>query len=171
MLNPMRHTLLLWILILAGCAGGGAGSRKQSGAGEMDLLQVRQLAEASYAAKNYTESEKHYSLLVRQAPIEAENWFRLGNIYARTNRPEQAVAFYREALVRSPDHAKAWFNMAVLQINQAANSLIEHQKHANPADPSAERSGELLKELQAMIQGGPGSEPSSEPEADAAPAN
>ena len=153
----MRFAFILWILLIAGCAGGSAGARKQA-EGEVDLFQVRQLAETSYAARDYTESEKHYAVLVQRAPIEAENWFRLGNIYARTNRPDQAITFYRETLVRAPDHHKAWYNMAILQINSAFNSLTEFQKHANPADPIGDRSRELLKELQRLIQGGASSD-------------
>lgn len=144
---------LILMLFLAGCAGNGL-RPGAAGTEGMDLIQVRQAAEASYAARDYAESEKHYTLLVQKVPIEAENWFRLGNIYARTNRPDAAIAAYRETLVRAPENRKAWFNMAILQINSAASSLTELQKIAEPEDPLAKRSGEIVKQLQAVIRGG-----------------
>ncbi len=153
----MRCALVLTILVLQTACAGGPGARDKAVA-EVDLFQVRQAAEASYAAKDYAESEKQYTLLVKKVPVEAENWFRLGNIYARSGRPDQAIAAYREALVRAPDHSKAWFNMAILQLRIAANSLTEMQKNAPPGDPVAERSREVLAQLIKLIEGGTGAE-------------
>jgi cytochrome c-type biogenesis protein CcmH/NrfG len=148
----MRLAVALMILLLAGCAGNPAGRDKA--AAEPDLFQVRQAAASSYASKDYAESEKQYTLLVQKVPVEAENWFRLGNIYARTNRPEQAIAAYREALVRAPDNSKAWFNMAILQLNTAASSLTELQRNAPDGDPLAARSKEVVTQILNIIKGG-----------------
>lgn len=148
-----RIDLSVVLLCLAGCAGSGAGTGQPTGAGE-DLLAIRQTAEASYTEKNYLESEKHYRVLAQRVPVEAENWFRLGNIYARTNRPDAAIAAYREALVRAPNNGKAWFNMAILQLGAAADSLAEMQKVADPADPLTERGAVLHRQLQSFIQSG-----------------
>jgi cytochrome c-type biogenesis protein CcmH/NrfG len=149
----MRYALLLLLVLCLSACAGGLGARNKAGE-EMDLFQVRHAAEVSYAAKDYAESEKHYALLTQKMPVEAENWFRLGNIYARTNRPDTAIAAYKEALVRAPDYSKAWFNMAILQLNTAASSLIELQKSAPPEDPIVERSRDILKGLQGLIKGG-----------------
>ncbi len=138
------------LLLLAGCAGG-MGTRGKPV--EEDLFKVREAADASYAARDYAEAEKHYTMLAQQVPVEPENWFRLGNIYARSNRPEKAIAAYHEALVRAPDHTKAWFNMAILYLNTAASSLTELQKVAPPGDPLVDRSSEVLKGLSQLLKG------------------
>ena len=149
----MRVASVLTILVLLTACGGGRSAR-DAAVEKVDLFQVRQAAEASYAARDYAESEKQYTLLVKKVPVEPENWFRLGNIYARSKRPEQAIAAYREALVRAPDNSKAWFNMAILQLKTAASSLSEMQKNAPPGDPIAERSREILAQIIKLIQGG-----------------
>ena len=147
----MRRASVIMILLLAGCAGG-MGTRGKP-AEEADLFQVRDAAQASYAAKDYAQAEKHYTLLAQKVPVEPENWFRLGNIYARSNRPDLAIAAYREALVRAPDHAKAWYNLSILYLNTAASSLIELQKVAPPGDPMVDRSSEVLEELMQVLKG------------------
>lgn len=147
----MRAAWLPVMLLLAGCAGG-MGTRGKP-AQEVDLFQERQAAETSYAARDYAEAEKHYTLLAQRVPVEAENWFRLGNIYARTNRPDSAIAAYREALVRAPDNTKAWFNMSILYLNTAASSLLELQKVAPEGDPMAARSREILDQLMQVLKG------------------
>jgi tetratricopeptide (TPR) repeat protein len=149
----MRRLPGLLLLLLAGCTNNGL-HKGASGDGEVDLIHVRQEAEASYAAKNYPEAEKHYTVLVQKVPVEADNWFRLGNIYARTNRPDNAIAAYREALVRDPQNRKAWFNMAILQFNSATNSLKELQKLAEPGDPLTQRGAEILRQLDALVKDG-----------------
>ena len=144
----MRAALTLTIFLVAGCAG----SRGKP-VEEVDLFQVREAANASYAAKDYAAAEKHYTLLAQKVPVEPENWFRLGNIYARSKRPDLAIAAYREALVRAPDHAKAWYNMSILYLNTAASSLTELQKVAPPGDAMAERGNEVLTQLMQLLKG------------------
>lgn len=164
----MAHLLLpLLLLMLAGCAGGGM-TRGAAGDGE-DLLQVRTAAEAAYGAGDYTESEKQYIVLVQKVPVEAENWFRLGNIYARTNRPEAAIAAYRETLIRQPENRKAWFNMSILQVKSAVSSLEQLLLLPGPEDALTPRSRELLEDLRSAVQAEPSTEPAAGSAADPAP--
>lgn len=169
-------TRVLWplVLVLAGCAGGtGAMHRGAAGTEGEDLVQVRAAAETAYAAKDWAESEKQYTLLAKRVPIEAENWFRLGNIYARTNRPDAAIAAYRETLVREPEHRKAWYNLGILQLRAAAASLEKVQTLPHAEDGMTTRSREILEELRATVQRETGAEtvaePAADPGADAAP--
>ena len=73
----------------------------------IDLDEVYGLAAEADEEQNWGASEKHYRTLTQKAPEEAEPWFKLGNIYARTLRIELAIQFYREALVRDPRNVKA----------------------------------------------------------------
>lgn len=157
----------LWplVLLLAGCAGGPGGlHRGAAGTEGEDLVQVRAAAETAYAAKDWAESEKQYTLLAKRVPIEAENWFRLGNIYARTARPDAAVAAYRETLVREPEHRKAWFNLGILQLRAATASLEQVQNLPGAEDGMTRRSREILEELRTVVQAEPGGEPAADPE-------
>lgn len=163
-----RGPVLLLLLVLAGCAGGGAMHRGAAGTEGEDLVQVRADAEAAYAAKDWTVSEKHYTLLAQRVPVEAENWFRLGNIYARTNRPDAAIAAYRETLVREPEHRKAWYNLGILQLRAAAASLEQLQGLPGADDAMTRRSREILEELRRTVQRETGGEQVADPAADSA---
>ena len=120
---------------------------------QQDMFQVERLANQTYQNNEWLESEKHYTLLVEKIPEEAQHWFRLGNIYAQTQRPDAAVAAYRESLIRDPKFAKAWFNMGVLHLKQAANSFGEFQLYVDNQDPLYRKSQEIFRDTLAIIQG------------------
>ena len=102
---------------------------------DVDLFELERQADSVYQAGDLAASEQHYLQLVRKLPEEALHWFRLGNIYARTQRPDAAITAYREAVLRKPDYSKAWYNMGIIQLKQAANSFNEMQVHTPSDDP------------------------------------
>lgn len=117
----------------------------------VDLTEVFALAARAYAEQNWPESEKHYAALTRKAPGEAEPWFKLGNIYARTLRPDLAVKSYRETLIRDPRHVKAWHNMGIVELRQAANSFSELQQLLQPDDALYEKSVNIQKMIDELV--------------------
>lgn len=137
--NRIRLMIILPALALAGCA---SQSIQQP---EVDLFELREQADAAYEEGDMAASEKHYSVLVKEVPGEARPWFRLANIYARTERPGAAVRAYREALIRDPEMTKAWYNMGIVQLREAAHSLNEMQVYADPEDPLYTQSKTLLE--------------------------
>ena len=118
-----------------------------------DPFETEKLAATAYEKGDFLESEKHYTVLVREVPEEALPWFRLGNIYASTNRPDAAISAYREALIRDPEMTKIWFNMGVLQLKQAANSFEQLGIYGDKDDPLYLRSRDLLDGIIKIIQG------------------
>ena len=126
--------LALPAAFLLGCES--APPREQA---QLDLESVHAQAEQAYTDERWTEAERHYVVLVENVPREAEYWFRLANIYARTERPELAVRAYRDVLVRDAEHAKAWFNMGVVQLRQAANSFLNMKVHIADDDPQRQQ--------------------------------
>lgn len=122
---------------------------------------ARQAGESAYAAGEWAAAEPHYSTLVAAIPQDAELWFRLGNIYARMDRPDAAIAAYREALVRDSDLAKAWFNMGVVQLRQAANSFLKMKVHSPAGDPVAAQGAATYDAIMAIL--GQQDRPSADP--------
>jgi len=120
--------------------------------GEIDLIAIKQEAEDTYQRKEWASSEEHYVLLTQKMPLEPEPWFRLGNIYARTKRPDQAVRAYREAVIRDPQHSRAWHNMGVIQLKQAGRSFAELQLITEPTDPLYQRSREMVDAIENLIK-------------------
>ncbi len=138
--------LLAWLL--AGCAGLGGGPAEP---GAAQIAAAREAGERAYAAREWAAAEPHYRTLVAAIPQDAELWFRLGNIYARVDKPDAAVAAYREALVRDGDLAKAWFNMGVVQLRQAANSFLKLGAHVDPDDPVTQQGAEAYDAIMAIL--------------------
>lgn len=155
---PVESGRLRYAIVLALAAGlpacASEGEIKQQAAAPRPALEdvARQAAEA-YAAGRWDESEKLYRDMAARVPNEIEPWFRLGNVFGRTNRPDLAVAAYREAVVRNPSFSKAWHNMGVIQLRQAANSFKEMQLHVDPGDPLYEKGETTLDGINALLRG------------------
>ena len=132
-----RGKRLLPCAVLLGCCLTGCSlpGVKPAAEPDIDLFELERRADAAYQEGDMGASEQHYMLLVRKMPEEALHWFRLGNIYARTSRPDAAISAYREAVLRKPDYSKAWYNMGIVQLKQAANSFNEMQVHTLSDDP------------------------------------
>lgn len=118
----------------------------------IDVYQIQNSAMLAYQKKDWRTAHKYFQKLVEINPADSELWFKLGNIYARLNWPDRAIASYKEALVRKPEMSKAWHNIGVVSLRKSARLFIEMLKHISPDDPlyaQAKATGEaLLKVLE-----------------------
>lgn len=137
------------LLGAAGCTGTAAKPDKGS---LEELVALRAQAEAAYRGENWQDAEKAYRALTVQVPAESENWFRLANVYARLGRPYDAIALYRESLIRDPKNSRAWHNLGVTQLRVATNTFEELQQHTDPADPVAERARRVVDSVIKLLQ-------------------
>ena len=95
-----------------------------------DVIKPKGALEAHLSRKDWAAAEVLYAELVTLLPQNAEYWFRLGNCYTRTGKPDEAVVAYREALVRDPELSKAWYNMGLVQLRQSVNSFQQMSQYA-----------------------------------------
>lgn len=116
-----------------------------------DLAEIYRLAAAAYEAQDWAASERHYLNLTRGAPEEVEPWFKLGNVYARTQRYDRAIACYREALVRDSRNLKAWHNIAVTQLREAGASFLELEMLTAEDDPLHEKSVRIQRTIDELV--------------------
>ena len=137
------------VLMLSACATG----QQKNEQAAINIDEVEKLAAAAYERGDMVESEKYYAQLVRELPQEVLPLFRLGNVYAATNRPDAAIIAYREVLIRDPYYSKAWFNMAIVQLKQSAHSFHEMQIYIDASDPLYKRSKETLDGILELIKG------------------
>ena len=124
----IRALILPLALVLAGCAT--SNLREDPGAG--DLMELRKEAARVYQEHEYAKALPLYQALVERVPNDPYLWFRLGNVQAYLKQPDPAIAAYREAVRLSPKMDKAWHNMAILYLRQAANSLTQMLQHTDP---------------------------------------
>lgn len=124
-------TSILFLLILSGCNL----QNLQPSPDLSSLIESQNKAHEAYQNEDWQTAEKEYLFLTRNYPREIEPWFRLGNIYARTNRLDAAVAAYREALVRDQKNSKIWHNLGIVHLRQATHTFIEMQEYTDANDP------------------------------------
>ncbi len=141
-----RIAALLTLLILSGC---GTNSTQPD---IQNLAQWRSLADQAYANKAYDKAIQLYSRLARAVPKEASNWFRLGNAYSRVGNHQQAIAAYREVLVRDPQNSKAWYNAGLMELKQVAQHFVEAEAKLPSGDPVAEISRIVSEGLLELVE-------------------
>mgnify|MGYP003334854023 CR=1 FL=1 len=128
--NTAPGWLLALILTLTLTACDNANIRTSS-----DRAAVRARAETAYLNGDWRTAEQHYLYLTGQDGTTAEDWYRLGNIYARTSQPDQAIAAYREALKRDQNNSSTWYNLGIVQLRQATKTFIDMVNRTDVNDP------------------------------------
>lgn len=119
--------------------------------GQVDHATLAHRASDAYARQDWAESERQYVALTRAAPTDPEAWFRLGNIYARTQRAELAIRAYTEALARDPGHVRARHNLGIVQLRLARETFAELARRAASDDPLAVRGRALGEAIDALL--------------------
>ena len=125
--GPGRCLSLVLAFALAGC--------NTQNLRESDPDAVRTRADAAYQNEDWQSAEQDYLYLTRHRGTGAGDWFRLGNIYAHTNRPDDAVAAYHEALKYDQGNSDVWNNLGMIQLRQATQTFIDMVNHTDVNDP------------------------------------
>lgn len=125
--GPGRCLSLVLALALAGC--------NTPNIRGSDPGALRSHADIAYQNENWQSAEQDYLYLTRHQGSGAEDWFRLGNIYARTSRPVEAVAAYHEALKYDQGNSDVWNNLGMVQLRQATQTFIDMVNHTDVNDP------------------------------------
>ena len=130
---------ILFLLILGGCAA------KTS-------IATQQMALTAYQSGDYDQASKLFEKLTDEIPKDAGLWFKLGNSYAREEKPQQAIEAYQNALLREPDMAKAWYNMGIIQMQIALKTFIDMGKYAQGVDAVSSRGKKMREGLMFLLQ-------------------
>jgi tetratricopeptide (TPR) repeat protein len=141
----MARPFLIFVLIsmvtlLGGCASHSQGPYQLS-------LEQSESAMASYRSADYKEAVRQYEFLTSQVPKDANFWFYLGNAYAKDKQPQRAVMAYENALIRDKGLGKAWYNMGLLQMQQALKTFIDMQENLPEKDPARKLGREKMDAL------------------------
>ena len=111
----------------------------------------------AYAKKDFETAISQYKKAAELDPTGTIAPYNLGNALYKTNKPEDAIASYENALAHSPeakDRSKAFYNKGVvLQNNKKLPECIDAYKNAlklNPEDEDARQN--LQKALQQQKQ-------------------
>ncbi|HEY6509202.1 MAG TPA: hypothetical protein VIY56_14370 [Vicinamibacterales bacterium] len=144
MTRAARTTAVALCAAVAACGG-----METRSTGE-DLVRMQQEAQAAFDSGEDARAETLYKGLTRAMPNDPETWFRLGNLSARTNNPDQAVHAYLASLSLNGTNARAWHNLGVVRLRQAWAALLRANGQAAVNDPIHAMSGEMIRTLEKL---------------------
>jgi len=101
----------------------------------------------AYESGADAKAEALYQGLARTAPNDPETWLRLGNLYARSNRPDEAADAYQRGLLLAPADARLWYNLGIIRQRQAHASFIQAHQFMDDADPLRAQAGAFVERL------------------------
>jgi len=136
-----------FVVPLAGC---GASTAMQVFDSDPDVITINREAQLAYEGGENAKAEALYKSLVRKMPNDADTWFRLGNLYARSNRPDEAANAYQRSLLADSGNARAWHNLGVIRLRQAWASMLQAQELLKPDSALYKSVDQMLKELGKM---------------------
>lgn len=98
--------------------------------------EVFDRAARDLAAGDYAAAERGFQTVLRAEPHHVGALGNLGVIYSRTNRADQAIAMYRQALKFSPDDQALLLNLGLVYLKQEDHTralpLFERVVDLNP---------------------------------------
>ena len=112
-----------------------------------DLLDMQRNALSAYEGGQDAKAEALYLGLLKTAPSDAETWLRLGNLYARTGRPDNAADAYQRGLLLAPNDARLWHNLGVIRQRQALAAYIQALELTKPGEVIYENSESQIQLL------------------------
>ena len=107
-------------------------------------------AQAAFDSGENARAEVLYKGLTRAMPNDAETWFRLGNLYARTDNADQAVNAYLTALSLDGTNSRAWHNLGIVRLRQAWAALLRANALTGEKEAVHTMSTELVRALEKM---------------------
>ena len=155
-----KITLLMGISVVALLAGG-CTPRPDSRPAFTAEQQLERGVKAYYDGQ-YSLAEKDLLEVTRRVPGDGTAWFRLGNLYMRQQKLDQAAEAYQQALVRQSSLDKAWHNLGVVQLQLAQRHFQQLHSRLPVNSPLRLRTdyfdkaiGQLLAEIPANPEADP----------------
>jgi cytochrome c-type biogenesis protein CcmH/NrfG len=136
-------------VVLLCAAGAGCAGWETRSVGE-DLVRMQQEAQVAFDSGENARAEALYKGLIRSMPNDAETWFRLGNLYARTDNPDQAANAYLTALSLNGSDARAWHNLGIVRLRQGWAAFLRANTMTAPTQPIHAMSAEIIRGLEKM---------------------
>lgn len=158
----MRRLSCVWaISLLAGC------SMLPTALDKENAYELQRQALVAYDDGENAKAERMLQAVLRVSPNDPLTLFYLGNLYARTDRPDQAMETYQKSLMLNPTDPRPWHNMGVIRLRQARAAFIQTFDLTRPEDPLHGRVEALIGAME-KIPLDAMREKSAEPKGDAA---
>ncbi|MBL1141278.1 MAG: tetratricopeptide repeat protein [Proteobacteria bacterium] len=154
MRSAYNYLLLIFIIFLSACDMQNVKPETNSAEEISDIAETNQAAQIAYQNEDWKKAEIAYMKLTKKIPAETEPWFRLGNIYARTDRLDAAEYAYKNALSRDTKNSKIWHNLGIVQLRQATSTFIEMLEYTDTSDPLNVRAKNVVNSVTNLMSTG-----------------
>lgn len=93
---------------------------------------------SAYYLKDYNTAAKAFGQVIKQDGIRTQDaLFNLGNTYYRAGQKEQAIAAYRQAILKNPKDKEAIHNLQLALKEENNSNNQNNQNKNNPQDSSS----------------------------------
>lgn len=137
---------LISLIFLGGCATNIATAIRGLD-NDPDVITINREALVAYESGEDAKAEALLKSLVRRMPNDGEAWFRLGNLYARTNQAELAAHAYEKALLVASGDARIWQNLGVVRLRQAWAAMLQANALLPGREPLSVQVEDILRHL------------------------
>lgn len=124
------------------------------------IYDLQRQALVAYDDGENAKAEKLLLALLRVSPNDPLTLFYLGNLYARTHRPDAAVDAYQKSLMLNSGDPRPWHNLGVIRLRQARAAFIQAFELTAPEDPLHGKAEALIKAMEEIpldaMRGKPG---------------
>lgn len=134
--------ILLLISLVQGCT-----STTPTKPSANQLIDAFARAERSYDQGLLSDAEQQYRQITLSHPDYYEAWFKLGNIYTRTDQLPAAVLAYEECTRREPEELRCWNNLAIARLKQSIQVLEQGKSQLVAGSPGYEMLDALYTRL------------------------
>lgn len=109
----------------------------------------------AYYDGEYALAEKDLTEVTRRVPRDGTAWFRLGNLYMRQQKLDQAAEAYQQALVRQGSLDKAWHNLGIVQLKLAQRHFQQMRSRLPVGSPLKDRATYFDQGIGQLLTGSP----------------
>ena len=145
-MRPFWLMPLISLMFFSGCATNIATAIRGLD-NDPDVVTINREALVAYESGEDAKAEALLKSLVRRMPNDGEAWFRLGNLYARTNQAELAAHAYEKALLVASGDARIWQNLGVVRLRQAWAAMLQANALLPGREPLSVQVEEILRHL------------------------
>lgn len=132
--------------VLAGCAT----NANSDQSADTDSQLMHREAQDAYDKGDDVRAELLYKKLTTQGPQDAETWFRLGNVYARTKKPQIAQEAYLKSLSLKDNDPRTWNNLGIVMLRQSWMALVQARLISEPNDPAFANTAVIINTLETL---------------------
>ena len=117
---------------------------------ELELDEILQKGIEAYGAGQVPEAERLFDQILRSQPYHPDANHKLGKLAFGEDRVEEALAYFKIALIADPNEGEYWLNYidALLELNKLddAKAVFDQARHRGASGEAFDLIGKRLSE-------------------------